>query len=369
MNALRKNLSNAFGWRTSRKIIVIESDDWGSIRTRSKIDYDAMMAKGLEVNRSNFTKYDSLESNTDLENLFELLVRHKDSTGRPAVFTPMCIMANPDFEKIEDSNFNDYYYENFIETCKKYPNHEMVHELWLTGIKERLFVPELHGREHLNVSRWMKILHDKNEGLRIAFEHQSFGASWYKGLRLPEYLAAFNPETEGDILPYKKIIETAASMFKTICGYEPRHFIASNSPEPKSLEKVLKSSGVDFMTRYKIQKYPLGNGKFSREFNWLGKRNEQNQIILTRNCCFEPSDPSINDWVDVCLSEIKNAFSWHKPAIVSSHRVNYIGHIEPENATLGIKELDRLLASIINKWNDVEFMTSFELGSLISETK
>ena len=97
MNNLRKNLSNIFGWRTSRKIVVIESDDWGSIRTRSKKDYNVMLSKSMEIDHSNFTTYDCLESNEDLENLFELLHKHKDSTGRSAVFTPMCIMANPHF--------------------------------------------------------------------------------------------------------------------------------------------------------------------------------------------------------------------------------------------------------------------------------
>ena len=31
-----RNLSNLPGWRTKRHIIVIESDDWGSIRMSSK---------------------------------------------------------------------------------------------------------------------------------------------------------------------------------------------------------------------------------------------------------------------------------------------------------------------------------------------
>jgi hypothetical protein len=367
--SIRKNISNVFGWRTAKKIIVFESDDWGSVRTRSKQDYEIMLSKGLEVDRSNFTKYDCLESNKDLEFLFELLAKHCDSSGRPAVFTPMSLVANPDFEKIEDSGFNEYHYENFVETCKKYPAHDRVHELWLTGIKERLFVPELHGREHLNVSRWMKELLNGNEGIHVAFDQHSFGAGFFKGRPLPEYLAAFDPETESDILDFPKIIETAASIFNEICGYKPRYFIASNSPEPKSLEKVLKMAGVDYLARYKYQKYPLGDGKFIHELNWLGKKNGQKQVILTRNCGFEPSDPSINDWVGACLSEIENAFKWHKPAIISSHRVNYAGFINPDNATLGLKELDRLLSNIIRKWPDVEFMTSVELGNLIAENK
>ena len=369
MNNFRKNLSNIIGWRTKRKIVVIESDDWGSIRTRSKKDYDAMLSKGLEVDHSNFTKNDCLESNNDLENLFELLNKYKDSTGRPAIITPMSIMANPDFEKIKESGFQEYYYENFADTCKHYPKHDKVLELWQEGIEKRLFMPGLHGREHLNTARWMRALQGDNEGLLMAFAHQSIGVSRYKGMKLPEYLAAFNPEKPSDIPAFDEIIESAATLFKKNFGFSPKHFIASNSPEPKSLENVLNKVGIKYLTRYKIQRYPVGNGKFTKEINWLGKQNKLKQIYLTRNCGFEPSSQRHTDWTDVCLKEIEIAFKWKKPAIISSHRVNYVGFINPENATKGLKELDRLLSSILRKWPEVEFMTSMELGDLIASSK
>lgn len=366
---IRKNLSNAIGWRTNRKIIVIESDDWGSVRTHSKTAYNEMVKQGLELDRSNFTKFDALESNRDLENLFELLSKHKDGTGRHPVITPMSLVANPDFEKIEASGFREYRFESFLDTCKRYPQHDKVGDLWQYGIIERFFVPQLHGREHLNVARWMRALQSGNEGLRLAFNNQSFGASWFKGKRLPEYLAAFDPETSEDILPYEGIIQDAGTLFHEICGYLPRHFIASNSPEPQSLEKTLKEIGVEFLTRYKIQRYPLGNGKFSIQFNWLGKRNNLGQTYLTRNAGFEPSELSPKDWVNSCLAEIENAFKWRKPAIISSHRVNYIGFIEPSNAFNGLKEMDRLLSQITKQWPEVEFVTSTELGDEIASSK
>lgn len=366
---IRKNLSNALGWRTNRKIIVIESDDWGSVRTRSKSAYEQMVRLGLELNRSNFTRFDALESNMDIENLYEVLSKHKDTNGKHPVITPMCVVANPNFEKIEASGFTEYHFESFLETCKRYPQHDKVGELWQTGINERLFIPQLHGREHLNVAKWMRALQAGNEGLRLAFDHQSFGASWYKGQRLPEYLAAFDPETPADILAYEKIIRDAGNLFHLICGYSPCHFIASNSPEPKSMEKTLKEIGVDYLTRYKFQRYPLGNNKFSRQFNWLGKRNKFDQIYLTRNAGFEPSDRSKNNWVESCLKEIENAFLWKKPAIISSHRVNYLGYIDHKNAANGLKQLDNLLTRIIKQWPEVEFTTSAELGNLIITSK
>lgn len=366
MNYLRTSLSNSFGWKTSRKIVVIESDDWGSIRTRSKEDYNAMLLCGLDVDRSNFTAYDCLESNNDLEKLFELLTRHKDSTGRAAVITPMCIMANPDFEKIEESGYLKYFYENFAITCKKYPNHDKVPELWRTGIVERLFVPAFHGREHLSISRWLKALQKGNEALLTAFKHQSFGATSYKGIQIPEYLGAFHPDFDSDITSLEKVIETGAELFITNCGYKPSHFIAPNRESPRALEYTLWKAGVKYLTMAKLRRYPLGNEKYKREYNWLGKRNNLGQIIITRNCHFEPSDFSGHDCTDNCLKEIEIAFRWNKPAVISSHRVNYVGFINPQNANCGLLELDRLLSEIIRKWSDVEFMTSTELGDLIS---
>lgn len=362
---IRKNLSNTIGWCTNRKIVVFESDDWGSIRTRSKKDYDEMLAKGLSVDCSNFTKFDALESNIDLQNLLGLLMEHKDSTGRPTVFTPMCIMANPDFELIKKTDFKEYHFENFVDTCNRYPNHDRVLNLWRKGIKERLFVPGFHGREHLNVTRWLKALQDGNKGSLTAFEHQSLGATRYKEQDIPEYLGAFHPDLSSEIPLLEEVIVTGAHLFKNNCCYQPSHFIAPNRESPKVLDATLQSVGVKFLTMSKLRHYPLGDEKYSWEFNWLGKKNNWGQIVITRNCMFEPSSQQRNDWVDSCMKEIELAFKWHKPAVINSHRVNYIGSINPENSTKGLRELNRLLSAITKNWPDVEFMTSTDLGNII----
>jgi hypothetical protein len=366
---LRKNLSNVIGWQTDRKIIVFESDDWGSVRTRSKRDYDAMLAKGLNVDRSHFTKYDALESNLDLENFFALLFKYKDSSGRCAVFTPMCIVANPNFELIKSTNFEEYHYETFVETCKTYPNHDRVHKLWLEGIKENLFLPALHGREHLSVSRWMNLLKTGNEGLRTAFDHRSFGVVSFKNQQIPEYLGAFHPDLASDIPKLQNIIKESIEIFDTICGYKPTHFIAPNREGPRELDKTLADSGIEYLSMSKLRRYPLGGEKYGKEFHWLGKENKLKQIMITRNCHFEPSDPARADWVSHCLSEIRNAFKWKKPAVISSHRVNFISLIDHNNADFGLKELDKLLSAIVRNWPDIEFMSSSELGNVIRKSK
>ena len=69
------------------------------------------------------------------------------------------------------------------------------------------------------------------------------------------------------------------------------------------------------------------------------------------------------------FKEIDIAFKWRKPATISSHRVNYIGWLNKQNRKHGLQKLDELLAQIIKYWPDVEFMTSEELGDLISKNK
>ena len=67
------------------------------------------------------------------------------------------------------------------------------------------------------------------------------------------------------------MINQGLFLFEELCGYKASYFVASNSPEPKITEKDLKENGIEYLTRYKLQKYPLGDGKFENEFNWLGK--------------------------------------------------------------------------------------------------
>lgn len=368
LNSIRKAFSNIPGWSTKRHIVVFESDDWGSVRTRSKEDYEAMLAAGLNVDKSIFPKYDALESNTDLERLFDLLSKYKDSTGRHPVITPMCIVANPNFEAIRENGFSEYVYETMPETCKQYPNHDRVVNLWREGIEKRLFVPALHGREHLNYSRWMENVRN-NGGMRVAFEHQCLGASKYKGVPIMEYLGAFKPTHASDFPMLKQVVLDAGRLFEEICGYKPTHFIAPNAEPAFGLDVVFSQIGVRYITNAKLRHPDLGDGRTRNEFVWLGKYyKDLDMINITRNGGFEQVD-SGHDWVNECMGDIDSAFRFHKPCVISSHRVNYIGSIDERNADEGLKKLDVLLKAIIKKWPDVEFMTSTELGEIIRKEK
>jgi len=372
---IRKNLSNIPGWRTNRKIVVIESDDWGSVRIKDKSAYEALKAKGLNVDATHYDTVESLESNTDLEMLFELLLSFKDSKGNHPVFTPMCIMGNPDFEKIKAADYQQYHFQPLHETINEYPASNRLLSIWKKGYELNIFVPEIHGREHVNVRRYMQILqnHEGKEGMRFALEYHSLGPGKYKDFAFPNYLGALHPKTNSEIIELHGYIKEAGKLFNAYLGYAPRVFIAPNAEEPKELEKSLHEIGVKYLTRSKKRLYPLGDGAFAQEWNFIGKQNEYNQIVLNRNAFLEPvcygEQEHITDWVDSCLKDIEIAFRWNKPAVISSHRVNYVGSINPKSREKGLVSLKRLLTAVLSKWPEVEFMSSYELGELISTTK
>ena len=116
-----RNISNIPGWSSKRKIIVIESDDWGSIRMSSEESFHKLKQAGIRVHKNHYNTNDALESNKDMEMLMDVLLNHKDASGRNPVITSLNIVANPDFQKIYENQFTRYEYESFTKTCQINP--------------------------------------------------------------------------------------------------------------------------------------------------------------------------------------------------------------------------------------------------------
>lgn len=366
---LLKKLVNIPGWHTKRKIVVFESDDWGSIRTRSKEDLDILRKKDIYVDRCNYMLNDGLASETDLTELFNVLTSFKDIKGNYPVFTANCLVANPDFNKIKDSNFSQYFYEPFIDTLKKYPNHSNSFDLWKEGMDKNIFYPQSHGREHLNISRWMRHLNEGVKETHLVFEMDMFGLSAHisKNKR-GSYQAAFDGGKDEIYYDRNKIIKEALTIFKDIFGYNSDSFIAPNYVWDDEIESALYENDIKYIQGSRVQNVSTDYGsKRMIKRHYLGQKNKSNQRYLVRNCHFEPTEDQNKDWVNSCLKEMEIAFRWNKPAIISTHRVNYIGYINPMNRETNLSLLKELLSKMLKKWPAIEFMTSDQLGDIITK--
>jgi hypothetical protein len=368
---LSSGLRNLQGWTTNEKIIVFESDDWGSMRMPSVNAYNSLLKAGIRVDNCPYNRFDSLETETDLTQLFEILRKFSDKNGNHPVITANCIMANPDFEKIAVSGFKEYYYELFTETFKKTSNCKGSFEIWKQGINDGLFYPQFHGREHLNVHRWMNRLIEKSSETRLAFDHRVYGISTnITTEKRKSYLASLDFDDLSEMTQHEAILKEGLDLFEQLFGFRSASFIATNYIWHHQLERLLSNNGVKYIQGTKIQNEPQGkNQPHKRIKHNLGESNKYKQYFLTRNCSFEPTLKTGNNVLADCLDEIAVAFLMNKPAVISTHRLNFIGALIPENRDNNLILLDILLSTIIKKYPDIEFLTSEQLGNKISDYK
>ena len=115
---LLQTITNVLAYKTNRKIVVFESDDWGSIRMPSKLAYSNLLKKGIGVDKSLYDTLDSLEMKEDLEALFSVLQNNTSAYSLP-IFTFNTVIQNPDFSKIKENNFEKFYGIDLFDSYKK----------------------------------------------------------------------------------------------------------------------------------------------------------------------------------------------------------------------------------------------------------
>ena len=357
------NLKNIPGPKVNKKIVVIEADDYGGIRIPSAEAYTKMKAAGVDIDASRYNLLDTLENKEDLEALFETLYSVKDKNGHVAVMSPFVNVANPDFEKIKAADYKEYFYEPFTDTFQKYGRESDLMTVWKQGMSEGIFTPELHGREHLSVQPWMYELQKGNQQVRTALDYGFAAVNNIEGIH--QYAQEFRPEfyfTNDSQKPFlhQSIID-GVKLFKEIFGYLPTAFTPSNSHFHHDFESTVFAAGVKFLSVGHNNSYSSKNGELAFErFTFRQKIKPTGLNYYIRNCAFEPNDPGYRN-TDITVMQVAAAFRCHKPAIISTHRVNFGGGINPQNRTKGLKELKLLLKAIIKKWPDVVFMSNADM--------
>ena len=362
-------LKNALGWRTNRKLLVISVDDYGNVRLDSKAARQRMDKEGLKVH-SRFDAYDALETREDLEALYEVLTSVKDRNGNHAVFTPFALPCNVDFEAMRKAGYRDYIYELLPETYRKLsdlqPNaYRGSWDLWKEGIEKGIMVPQFHGREHLNLKVLENKLRAKDPQVLIALDNRSYTSISKSGFPNISYTAAFEFEKKKDNNTFLEIIQDGLEQFNQVYGYPSNHFNPPGGREHTSIHAFLHNKGIEFLDTPLIKSEHQGSGRYKKVLNWTGKKNKLGQVYMVRNVVFEPTASSNPGWFNSTLKQIEAAFYMNRPAIISSHRVNFCGHIDESNRDKGLLALSDLLKKVVEIWPDVEFISSRQLGDII----
>jgi hypothetical protein len=373
LSTIISNLKNSIGWKTKRRIIVFSVDDYGNVRLNSAKARMEMDAVGMKI-YSRFDALDTLETTQDLEQLFEVLASVKDKNGRHAVFTPFALPCNIDFEKMETEDFQQFHFETLPNTYKKLAIQQPeaytgTWDLWKEGITKGFLRPQFHGREHLNLKVFNDKLQKRDLHLLTALKNKSYTSisdDEYPTMSSTAELDFWDVTENEDLKP---ILKEGLELFEEVYGYPSNYFAPPVFNIHHSLFQTLKDNGIQFLDLALLWNEHQGLNVYKKSFNYIGKKTSEGLTIMVRNVVFEPTEDRGIDWVDHTIKQIETAFRWNKPAIISSHRVNFCGHIDAKNREKGLAALKNLLQEIVKKWPDAEFMAADELATYLKNKK
>jgi len=373
LNRVKQDVKNLIGWKTRRKILVLSVDDYGNVRLASGKAREELDRAGLKA-VSRFDAYDTLENKEDLEMLYEVLDSVRDTHGRPAVFTTYALPCNIDFEKMSGENYVRYHSELLPRTFEKLSAmdpaaYQGAWPLLQEGVSRRLLVPQFHGREHFNVKVFGDLLQQKDRELLASLKSRSLASLSVSDSQGPGYTAAFGFWDFKENQAFESIIEEGLNAFEKVYGYRAAQFIPPGGGEHSIIHTYASKYGINYLEVPMIKKEHQGGGRYRTRFYYSGKKNATGITYLVRNVVFEPTDGEKTEAINLAMKQIEAAFRLKRPAIISSHRVNFCGHVDPGNRQKGLEALNVLLKRVCKKWPEVEFLSANELGDLVTQGK
>lgn len=366
--SVKKKMGNLyFNWKsakTNAKILVIESDDWGSLRTETLAQRDSLNNIDPSVQKDPYIQLDGLADEDDLSALFEMLGSVKNNNGKYPVLTANVCTANPDFYKIKEEHYENFHFESFFKTIEKKNSGKSVLKLWNEGQSNGIFHPQLHGREHLHALSWLAELRNRNKELLKAFELEAWGIPYeatieHRRKNLQAALDIYRLPNEVEF--QTEWLKDSAKIFGDFFGFKSKTFISPAYIWNSDLHADLKQLGITALQGIKVQRQPKKKG-YRNKIRFIGEKDKMTGIqFFPRNVFFEPSLFPNKDWHSETLSGIEKAFANKQPAIIGSHRINFIGKLEESNRTRNLKSLKAILQEVVKRHPDVLFVSSDKL--------
>jgi len=336
----------AANW-SEHRVVCFESDDWGCCAWAPD-QYALQKVGALREVRAYWQRArlwnwldGSLETPDDVRFLCDFLECFVGGDGRAPVFTPCYLTANPDFERIAEEGLETYH-DITIE--------QGVPSRWARGhfvaaaregFTRGVWRPEYHGRlHHAQPYRWLKAVRDGEPEAVALFEEQMFQGSG----RLPEY-------AEMDEATQREWANGGIDAFERAFGYRP--YCAINADGSQVTEGIWQDAGI----RARLNRPACGQGQRSPHTS---------MVYLRRNARLEPlglDDEYAQAGFTNCWREVRAAWQAGEPAIVSTHRKNYVSMVA-EQQRQGFMQLEQLFLAIEESGPEATYLTSAEIAQL-----
>lgn len=360
------------------KVIVIKSDDWGTCETCPTREsfcelvqtHPFMKDPGYKTpNGMSPFALATLESPTDMETLFQSLLKYRGGDNRPAVFTPLYMGGCPDFEAIKKNNFSSFV---FLGIDRGVPS------MWergdsiakaRQGMKLGIWYPELElTLHHFNPEPWLELLRQGDDLCQRCFSHQVFRT--YRSY--PESLKVAEPTVED----FDKELKAGVEAFRGCFGYYPHTWGG----------EALDDGREESLRRNHIQVVLAAGEKDNRgdkyDYEWvygdflLRKEGLNTKVIgnydegsglhyLAGNCRIEPYGYAENFWAGWirAYEAIEKRFDENEPVVMTTHKINYVS-FSHRDVEVNLAQLEKLLSKVQEEHAEAVYVTLWELAQL-----
>lgn len=318
-----------------RPVLILESDDWGP---------------GPESHAR------------ALSSLVDVLLRHRDVTGRPALATIGVILGVPDAPAMRHDSALGYRRRTLAE-----PEQQPMREALQHGARSKALALQLHGLEHLWPDAFAKALCAPGSAAR-AWLAQGDGTDtedlpsplqsrWTDAATLPSQAIP-----EADI---RRAVQEEVALFEAVFGVLPEVAVPPTFVWRAEVECAWADAGVRcvvtpgrrFTCRDAVGR-PAGEDRTMLN----GERGDGDLAYAVRDLYFEPIRG--HRCADV-LPHIREYFRLGRPALLETHRSNFIGSVEQLSSAL--EEVDTLYRALLREFPDLRFMSTAELARVFAQ--
>lgn len=334
----------------SRPLVILQSDDWGRVGVRDQEGSDELRAAGLMLGESPYDSY-TLETADNLAALRELLLRHRDSVGRPACMVMNFITANLDFPRMAADDFRNIHLKPLAEGLPGAWKRPGLLGAYRQGTSDGVFHPALHGLTHFcrPAAEQQLTGHDHRfDLLRSLWKAETPYIHW----RMPwvgyEYWSPERKPVERFLSAelQEQLIRQAVENFKAMFGTSPSTACAPGYRANENTRRAWAQHGIRVAQ----------NGAGSSTPCHL---DENEMLQLYRNLDFDPATaPQFS--VEECLRVADESLANHMPLIVSLHSINFHSTIR-DFCGPTLAALDRFLSALERKYPDLLYVHDADL--------
>jgi hypothetical protein len=351
---------NAGPFSVQGHVVVFESDDRGCQRIHSQKEKDYLDSYPGFQPHDRFEDNDCLETKQDFDALSKLLKSFSDSQGHHPVFTLNYVLNNLVYVPFNASGERQFAftYEPLEQTYLR-SNVPFVWNDPVYSAPDSVFAFSLHAFAHLNEARFLMDIEANKNGAKDFYSHGAVASLD------PSNSFCYMDEMGGganDVTSSLSRLEKASKQFQSVFHQKSICFTPSCGVlDPASLSSL---AAMDFLAiKITDSFYRSFDGKAFRKHPIKSRQkltDASSCRFLVRNCAFEPIF-SRDKALELCLQDIAYAFKHHKPAIISTHRMNYVAGFDNEAYQNRLHLLSELLGKIMERYPDVQFMSTDEL--------